>query len=318
MSIGIGAVHCLLPDERVRVVDLSQFAGLEDAAPGGTDASGVRSVGVHGDTDAGALAARACRELLAASPHEPDVMIHIAARPGEGDVGTDAGRVQHAAGMTAAFPFTVAGSGCAASAVAWALARDLLAADPARRGVLVTYGSRPADGNRVRHPVMIVGDGAFAMTLVRGGRPVLLAHRMRADGRFHDLAGTHARIPGRESSHESAGGQRAFELAMSGRTHTAALVDEVLAEAGLTKDDVSATLMPNTTTGAYRFYEQALDLPIHPICGEHLARWGHLGPMDVVLNLDRLLATGALTTGDHVLVLGNARVAAWAVTLWEV
>ncbi|MET9556761.1 3-oxoacyl-[acyl-carrier-protein] synthase III C-terminal domain-containing protein [Streptomyces sp. NPDC006645] len=317
MSFGIGAVHCLLPDEGVRVVDLPQFAGLEHAASGGADTSGVRTVGVHADTDAGALAARACRDLLAAYPHKPDVMIHIAARPGEGDVGTDAARVQHAAGMTA-FPFTVAGSGCAASAVAWGLARDLLAADPTRRSVMVTYGSRPADGGRVRHPVMVVGDGAFAMTLVRSGRPALVAHRMRADGRFHELAGTHPRTPGQESSHESAGGPRVFELAMSGRTHTAALVEEVLAEAGLTKGDVSATLMPNTTTGAYRFYEQALDLPIHPVCGENLARWGHLGPMDVVLNLDRLLATGTLTTGDHVLVLGNARVAAWAVTLWKI
>ncbi|MET9485045.1 3-oxoacyl-[acyl-carrier-protein] synthase III C-terminal domain-containing protein [Streptomyces sp. NPDC006638] len=317
MGIGIGAVHCLLPDKRVRVVDLPQFAGVEHAAPGGADASGVRTVGVHADTDAGALAARACRELLAANPHTPDALIHIAARPGEGDVGTDAARVQHTAGTTA-FPFTVAGSGCAASAVTWALACDLLAADPARHSVLVTYGSRPPDAGRVRHPVMVVGDGAFAMTLVRAGRPVLVAHRMRADGRFHELAGTHARTPGHEPSHENAGGQRAFELAVAGRVHTAVLVDEVLAEAGLTKDDVSATLMPNTTTGAYRFYEQALDLPIHPICEENLTRWGHLGPMDVVLNLDRLLATGTLTTGDHVMVLGNARVAAWTVTLWKI
>jgi 3-oxoacyl-[acyl-carrier-protein] synthase-3 len=40
--------------------------------------------------------------------------------------------------------------------------------------------------------------------------------------------------------------------------------------------------------------------------------------MDVVLNLDRLLASGELTTGDLVLVLNNSPVAAWAATLWEV
>jgi 3-oxoacyl-[acyl-carrier-protein] synthase-3 len=39
--------------------------------------------------------------------------------------------------------------------------------------------------------------------------------------------------------------------------------------------------------------------------------------MDVVLNLDRVLATG-LDTGDFVLVINNSPVAAWAATLWEV
>ncbi|WP_399934581.1 hypothetical protein [Streptomyces kanamyceticus] len=50
----------------------------------------------------------------------------------------------------------------------------------------------------------------------------------------------------------------------------------------------------------------------------HLAELGHLGPMDVVLNMDRLLATGELDPGQHVLVLSNSPVAAWTVTLWEV
>lgn len=60
------------------------------------------------------------------------------------------------------------------------------------------------------------------------------------------------------------------------------------------------------------------DLTIHPICATHLARYGHLGAMDVVLNLDRLVASGELRPGDRVLVLNNSPVAAWAVSLWEI
>lgn len=64
-----------------------------------------------------------------------------------------------------------------------------------------------------------------------------------------------------------------------------------------------ATLMQNMTASAYQFYESLLDLPIHPVCRKNLRRYGHLGAMD--------------GEGDHVLVLNNSPVAAWAVSLWE-
>jgi 3-oxoacyl-[acyl-carrier-protein] synthase-3 len=318
VSIGIGAIHCLVPEDRVRVTDLPEFAGLEDVEPGSADISGVRTVGVYPDTNACELAVRACRELLAAHPDEPDLMIQIASRPSEVLIGSDACRIQAGAGLTSTFPFTVSGLGCAAASVAWALARDLLLADPGRHSVLLTYGSRPAGDSRVRHPAVIVGDGAFAMTMVHGGRPTLKAHRMEADGSFNDLYRTdYKRVPGQERSAERALGARYFELATQSRIRLGKLMDEVLADTGLTKDDIAATLMPNITASAYQFYERALGLPIHPICGEHLAELGHLGPMNVVLNLDHLLAEGNLSSGDHILVLSNARVA-WAVALWEV
>jgi 3-oxoacyl-[acyl-carrier-protein] synthase-3 len=76
--------------------------------------------------------------------------------------------------------------------------------------------------------------------------------------------------------------------------------------------------MQNVTASAFQFYESLLGLPIHPVCAGHLATYGHLGAMDVVLNLDRLLASGDVAAGDLVLVLNNSPVAAWAATLWEV
>ncbi|WP_329174659.1 3-oxoacyl-[acyl-carrier-protein] synthase III C-terminal domain-containing protein [Streptomyces sp. NBC_01477] len=319
MSIGIGAIHCLLPQDRVSVTDLPEFAGQQDVEPGSADISGVRTVSVSTDDSACDLAVRACRELLAAHPGEPDLMIQIASRPAEALPGSDAHRIHNRVGLTSAFPFTVGGLGCAGASVAAALARDLLLADPARHSVLLAYGSRPADGDRVRYPVAVVGDGAFAMTIARGGRPVLKAHRMQADGIFNDLYRVdHKRAPGQEWSEENALKGGYFELATQSRTRMSALVDETLSDAGLTKDDIAATLMPNVTASAYQFYEQALGLPIHPVCGKHLAEVGHLGPIDVILNLHRLPAEGDLSSADHVLVLSNARYATWAVTLWEV
>ncbi|MGW0732409.1 3-oxoacyl-[acyl-carrier-protein] synthase III C-terminal domain-containing protein [Streptomyces sp. NPDC002851] len=222
--------------------------------------------------------------------------------------------------MPGAFSFTLDGLGCAGSSAAWALARDALLADPSRRIVLIAHGSRPTGPRRVRHPVTVIGDGAYAMTLVREGRPVLRAHRMATDGSFHDLFRIdYKTVPCYEWREEctSADVYR-FELALHSRMRLAALVDEVLAEAGAAKADIAATLTQNTTVGAHRFYESLLGLPIHPVCGEHLAAYGHIGAMDVVLNLDRLLTLGELSRGDLVLVLNSSPVAAWAVTLWEI
>ncbi|MFF3781145.1 3-oxoacyl-[acyl-carrier-protein] synthase III C-terminal domain-containing protein [Streptomyces sp. NPDC001933] len=320
MTIGIGAVHCLLPHQRVPVTSLPEVSGLSAQELEFADQAGVRTVGVFEGVEPTELAARACRELLAANPGEPDMMIHIASRAPDVLIGSDACHIQDAAKLAGTFPLTVDGLGCAGSSVAWGLARDLLLADPSRESILITYGSRPTGADRVRYPVTVIGDGAFAMTMVRGGRPVLKAHRQEADGSFHDLFKVdYKRTPFEQWREECSSRDRySFELAMHSRTRLGRLVDEVLAEAGITKDDVAATLMQNVTASAYQFYERTLDLPIHRVCGVHLAELGHLGAMDVVLNLDRLLAVGGLERGDHVVVLSNSPVAAWTVTLWEV
>jgi 3-oxoacyl-[acyl-carrier-protein] synthase-3 len=171
----------------------------------------------------------------------------------------------------------------------------------------------------VRYPVTVVGDGAYAMTMVRGGRPALRAHRMRTDGRFHDLFRVdYKQGPWYEWREVCQSPSRyRFELATMSQVVLGELVDLVLADAGVTRDDVATTLMQNVTAGAYDFYTTLLGLPIHPICGRHLERYGHLGAMDVVLNLDRLAAGGEFEPGSLVLVLNNSPVAAWAVTLWE-
>lgn len=317
-GIGVGGIRCVLPDEFVDVAALPEIALLSSEEAEFATTSGVRRVGVFGEgTTTAELAARACREL---APADADVLLLVAPRAPDVLLGSDACRVQAESKLTSAFAFTVDGLGCTGSSAAWALARDLLVADPAREAVVIAHASRPTGPDRVRYPVTVIGDGAYAMTIVRGGRPVLRAHRMRTDGEFHDLFRVdYKQVPWYEWREECASPDRyRFELAMHSRLRLAGLVDEVLAEAGVGKDGVAATLMQNVTAGAYEFYESLLGLRIHPVCRQALESYGHLGAMDVVLNLDRLLATGQLATGDLVLVLNNSPVAAWAATLWEI
>ncbi|MGX6607633.1 3-oxoacyl-[acyl-carrier-protein] synthase III C-terminal domain-containing protein [Micromonosporaceae bacterium Da 78-11] len=318
--IGIGAVTCVLPEIFTAVADLPEFAMLgHDEAEFARSASGVATVGVLDGETATDLAVRACRDLVAAGA-SPDTLMVVAPRAPDVLLGSDACRVQADAGLTGAFAFTVDGLGCTGSSAAWALARDLLVADPARETVLITHGSRPTGMDRIRFPVAVIGDGAYAMTMVRGGRPALRAHRMETDGSFHDLFQVdYKQAPWYEWREECQSPDRyRFELAMHSRLRLGSLVDGVLADAGISKDGVRATLMQNVTVGAFEFYERLLGLPVHPVCRTNLTRYGHLGAMDVVLNLQHLLASGDVASGDVVLVLNNSPVAAWAATLWEV
>ncbi|MER8235579.1 3-oxoacyl-[acyl-carrier-protein] synthase III C-terminal domain-containing protein [Streptomyces sp. NPDC094049] len=327
--IGIGVVHTVLPTVLTAPVDLPEFSELDPQAAEFVRGSGIGTVGVLEDTTAGDLAALAVRGLLdrldglagnGPAAARPDTLMLVGPRAPDVLLGSDACRVQAEAKLDGAFAFTLDGLGCTGSSAAWALGRDLLLADPSRQSVLIAHGSRPTGLDRVRYPVTVIGDGAYAMTLVRGGRPVLRAHRQETDGTFHDLFRVdYKQVPSYEWREECSSADRyRFELAMNSRMRLARMVDEVLAEAGVDKDAVATTLMQNVTASAYQFYETLLGLPIHPVCGEHLAVYGHLGAMDVVLNLDQLLARGELAPGDLVLVLNNSPVAAWAVTLWEV
>jgi 3-oxoacyl-[acyl-carrier-protein] synthase-3 len=317
-GIGIGSVRCVLPDQLTAVTALPEFAtlGVEEQQFAGS--TGIDTIGVI-ERPGAELAAQACRDLLADAPDEPDVLILVGPRAPDVLLGSDACRVQAEAKVTSGVAFTVDGLGCTGSSAAWGLARDLLLADPSRHSVLIAHASRPTGLDRVRFPVTVIGDGGYAMTMVRGGRPVLRAHRMESDGTFHDLFSVdYKQVPYYEwvERCESADRYR-FELAMQSRLRFTRLVDEVLAEAGVARSAVRSVLMQNVTASAYQFYESMLGLPIHPVCAAHLARYGHLGAMDVVLNLNSLLSSGELTEGDHVVVLNNSPVAAWAVTLWE-
>ncbi|RCG27281.1 3-oxoacyl-ACP synthase [Sphaerisporangium album] len=319
MNIGIGAIHCVLPEERLEVKALPELDLLGHDESRFVDECGIRTVGVFPDADNGGLAARACGELLARTAGEPDLLMMVGPRSPDVLLGSDVCRVQ-AENKLSSFAFTVDGLGCTGSSAAWALARDLLLADPRRDSVLITHSSLPTGVDRIRYPVTVIGDGAYAMTMVREGRPVLRAHRMETDGGFHDLFKVeYKQAPWYEWREICASPDRyGFELAMHSRMRIGRMVDEVLAEAGIGKEQVAAVLMQNVTASAYEFYGTLLGMPIHPLCRAHLTEYGHLGAMDVVLNLDRLMSSGDVSPGDHVLVLNNSPVAAWAVTLWEI
>jgi 3-oxoacyl-[acyl-carrier-protein] synthase-3 len=158
------------------------------------------------------------------------------------------------------------------------------------------------------------------MTVQRGGSPVLRAHRLQTDGAFHDLFHVdYKQGPWYEWQEECTSPDRyRFELALRSRERLGSLVRDVLDDIDRKPSDVAAVVTQNVTAGAYDFYEALLGMPIHPACRDNLVRYGHLGAMDVVLNLRDVLDSGDVDPGGLILVLNNSPVAAWATTLWEV
>jgi 3-oxoacyl-[acyl-carrier-protein] synthase-3 len=318
-AIGLGRIHCVLPADFTDVTALPEVAQLDHAGREFLRGCGIATVGVI-EESSGALAARATAELAAGLPHQPDLLLLVAARSPDVLLGSEATRAQAAARLDRTVAFTVDGLGCTGSSAAWGLAADLLRADPHRTSVAIAHASRPTGADRVRPPVTVTGDGAFALTIERGGSPVLRAHRLETDGDFHDLFHVdYKQAPWYEWREECASADRyRFELALHSRQRLAGLVDAVLDDAGAERSDVTAMVMQNVTSGAFDFYESLLGLPVHPVCRRNVARYGHLGAMDVVLNLRDVLAEDPPAPGGLILVLNNSPVAAWAATLWEV
>lgn len=318
-DVGIGHIHCVLPTALSDISSLPENETLGTADLDFVRSCGIETVGVI-EQDAGSLAARAVSELMALGAAVPEVILLVAGRAPDVLLGSEAARVQTEAKLGGAFALAVDGMGCVGSSAAWSLGADLLRANPSRSSILIAHASRPTGPDRVRPPVTVVGDGAFAMTLVRGVRPVLRAHRAETDGSFHDLFEIrYKEAPWYEWREECAEPDRyRFELALHSRIRLGRLAEQVLADAGTTLDRVDAVLMQNITESAFSFYRDLLGVEIHPVCRRNLARYGHLGAMDVVLNLRDLLAEDTVKPGDLVLILNNSPVAAWAATLWEV
>ncbi|MGW0732408.1 hypothetical protein [Streptomyces sp. NPDC002851] len=102
MTIGVGALHCVLPALRVPVDELPEFAGLDREEREFVRGSGISAVGVLPDTTAGDLAARACRELLAVQGTgvaRPDTVLLVAPRAPDVLLGSGSCRVQAEAGL---------------------------------------------------------------------------------------------------------------------------------------------------------------------------------------------------------------------------
>lgn len=306
--IGLAAVAPVLAGRAVAVAQLPERAALPEPEREVYDGLGIRTV-LEDPTSPAQLAAagaRAALEQAGLDPLDVDALVLVEPRAPERLMTSDATQVQAATGAARAVTFSVGGLGCVSISAALMTAEGLLHANPGWEHVLVAHGSKPPGPRRYRHPVTINGDGGLGVVVTRDADTLVLSHQLRSDGAYWDLFGVEYRTrPASEWVEECRDPREySFKLAIESRNRFRELAG------GL--GEVGHHVMQNLSEAAFGFYEELLGVTFARSCRANLATHGHLGSIDVLLNLHTGLQSGEIAPGDHVLVLNNSPVAAWS------
>lgn len=320
---GIASIGLSLGGSPTRITDLPEGAALDEPARHVYESLGIDAVLVDETSDGADLAAAAAADALRGaglSPRDVDALVVVQGRVPEFLMASEATKVQSLVGTDRAATFSVADLGCVSISSAFLVARSLLASEPGWTNVLIAHGSKPPAPRRFRYPVTVNGDGGVAVVMTRAATPRVLDLAIETNGEYWDLYRVDFKDkPHREWAEECKSLKTySFKLAIESRNRFKALNDAALARAGKTMGDVDHFMMQNLSAGAFRFYEEFLGIEFAKACKTNLARYGHLGSMDVPLNLHTGIETGELSPGDLVLVMNNSPVAAWSTMLVEV
>ncbi|MEU5978859.1 3-oxoacyl-ACP synthase [Streptomyces sp. NPDC047315] len=318
--ITVGPVATWFPERRLAVDQLPELADLpalrrEHALSLGVDT--VRDAGEASEVDLAERAARAALDRAGLDAADVDALLLVQGRVPEYLLASEATRLQHRLGAHRAFATGVGDLGCVSVSAAFALGSALLRGDPRCRTVLVVAAARTPTRARYRPPMTLLGDGAAAVLLTVDGEGTheLVDQIVRSDGSYADLFRIDYRdLPSRDWVEECADEPTySFRLAVESRKRFAALNAELLARNGLAASRVGTHLTQNLAAGAFAFWQEALDVEIDPVCRRNLAAYGHLGSVDVLINLTDAAATQA--PGEHALVMNSSPVAAWSTWL---
>lgn len=316
----IGPVVPWFPAAVVPVTELPEIAGLSKAHRAHALSLGIETVccaGAHNEVDIADAAARAALARAGLEVGEVDALLVVQGRAPQYLLASEATRLQHRLGITDAFVTCVGDLGCVSVSAAFTVAAALLRGSPTCRNVLVVAAAKAPTRSRYRPPMTLLGDGGAAVVLstVTSGRYELLDHVVRSDGRYADLFRIDYRTATEPCWTEECTNETdySFRLAIESRKRLTAMNAELLAGHGLDIDEVGPVVMQNLSVGAFAFWAETLGVDIDPACRRNLAEFGHLGPIDVLINLEDAAATRR--PGDYALVLNSSPVAAWSSSL---
>ncbi|WP_305787969.1 hypothetical protein [Symbioplanes lichenis] len=324
--VWLGPVSLHLPPDVVAVRDLPELA---DLAPGSRDH--LLSLGIDrvhrfrpapgdgtpdGEVELATVAAADALARAGLPAAELDALVLVQGRAPRYLLSSQVTRVQERIGATRATVLSVGDLGCVSVSAALEVGVAMLRGRPAWRHVLVAMGSLAATPRRYRPPMTVLGDAGAAVLLNRsGGRYRWVDHALRTDGRYADLFRIDYRDVPADRWREVCTDEPAysFRLALESRRRLGTLTTELLDAYGLTTGKLDGLLMQNLSRGSLAFWQEALDVRFSDVCARNLARYGHLGPIDVLANLEA--AAPELPPDGHVLVMNSSPVAAWSGTL---
>ncbi|CAM3845413.1 ketoacyl-ACP synthase III family protein [Kibdelosporangium persicum] len=322
-TVALKAVAFSWPDRAVAVAGLPGRAVL-----GATERETLAGLGIEriraDDAVSGfELAAGAARQALSragVAPADVGALVVIEPRSPETLMSSEATRLQAALGAGRAVVFSVGGLGCVSVTPALLAARGLVAADADMDNVLVVHGSKPVTPLRYRHPVTVNGDGGMAAVISRQGRVRIVDILQETNGDYWDLFAVDYRDRPSARWRERCRDLHdySFALAVESGNRLRALYTKLLERNDLRAEDIDGHIGHNLSVGSLRFVEDALGVRIAGTCFDNLRQYGHLGPNDVLLNLQVAMENGELCDGQRVLLVNSSPVAAWSMVLVEI
>ncbi|MFI6871636.1 3-oxoacyl-ACP synthase [Nocardia sp. NPDC050406] len=318
--VRLGPVATWFPDTTAEIATLPELAELpanrrDHALALGIDT--VHTADAMTEVDLAAEAARAALDAAALEPAAVDALLLVTGRAPQYLLASEATRLQHRLGATRAFTTAVGDLGCVSVSAALTLAASLVRADPHCRTVLVVTAAKTPTRHRYRAPMTLLGDGAAAVLVTADGpaRWEFVDQIVRSEGKYADLFRIDYRDIDADAWVEECADEStySFRLAVESKKRFDTIVPELLRRNGISDHAVGPILMQNLSSGAFAFWEEALDRPVDKVCRANLAAYGHLGSMDMLVNLEAAATTRA--SGEYALLLNSSPVAAWSAGL---
>lgn len=284
---------------------------------------GISSIHDSGETSSYELAKKAGEKLLndeGLAASDLDKIIYIKSRTPDHFISSEATRLKFDLKADKALTYSLSDLGCADISMALKLARDFLVANRRAKNVLIVYGHKQFAKYRFRYPVTITGDGGVAVWVSKSANNQITDIAFDANGYYWDLFKIDYKQKAWPNFVEECSDHRkyGFELAIESKNRFEAINKYVLESNGLTKADINHYLLQNISKRAYEYYNSAFDISISEACEENLDAYGHLGPMDVMLNLYSGIQSGKFKEGERVLIMNNSPVAAWTSILIKI
>lgn len=318
--VALHSIALWFPDDEVTVAGLPELDQLPVAQREHALSLGIDTVRIgigQSESDMAHAAATALLRAADIDPTQLDALLLVQGRVPQYLLASEATRLQHRLGATQAFTTGVGDLGCVSISAGFALASALLRGDPHCHNVLVVAAAKTPTRARYRSPMTLLGDGAAAVLLTTSGtgRYELVDQIVRSDGKYSDLFRIDYRDVREADWTEECTDEPtySFRLAVESRKRFTDINAALLGRNGVEHDRVGTFLMQNLSAGAFAFWQEALDVPIDPVCRANLARFGHLGSVDVALNLEA--AAASQRPGDYAVLMNSSPVAAWSSAL---
>lgn len=316
MSLGF-----YIPDGVASMREIIEKCNLSKSEKEAAIQLGVEQIRVSCELDAVEMAAEASKSAInhaGLTDADIDVIIYLPSRIPTHFISSDATRLQNLLGATNASCFSVGDLGCASINASLYVAQHILNSDLNVKHVLISHGSASLP-NRYRKGVSVSGDAGMGIILSRDVGHKILSTKMHTEGRYWDLYRAEFRNILDGAYEEVCSNETLkFQLALSSRNRYKDLLHEISASFEHGTPNLNHFVMQNLSIPAFKFNEEAFSIRFSNSCYTNCRQYGHLGPIDVMLNFFTGVESGEFGRGQNICIMNNSPVASWGVILVQI